>query len=45
MNYNYYSKNGDIFIKYSPKKKKIISKLKTNVKDNPFNILSQLNIK
>ena len=45
MNYNYFEKENEIYFKYIPKKEK---KIKTYIKDeknNPFNILSQINFK
>jgi len=45
MNYNYFEKENEIYFKYIPKKEK---KIKTYIKDeknNPFNILTQINFK
>ncbi len=46
MDYKTYNKNGEIFFKYSPKKKfrKINKKNKITV-DNPFNVLKEMSIK
>ncbi len=44
MNYKIYKKNDDFFFKYLPNKskdKKYIKK--NNNKDNPFNVLKQIN--
>ena len=46
MNYKTYKKNNDIYFKYIPNKKNIIKKEKViKTTDNPFKILSQLNLK
>ena len=46
MDYKIYEKDKEIFIKYFPKKKKIIRKHdKKDYSNNPFSILNQLNIK
>ena len=44
MNYRYFEKNDEIFFKYFPKKTNNRYKEKS-IKDNPFSILNQLNIK
>ena len=46
MNYKTYEKNNDIYFKYIQNKKNIRKKVKVlKTKDNPFKILSQLNLK
>ena len=46
MNYKTYKKNNDIYFKYIQNKKNIIKKEKViKTTDNPFKILSQLNLK
>ena len=46
MNYRTYKKNNDIYFKYIPNKKNIKKKEKViKTSDNPFKILSQLNLK
>ena len=46
MDYKIYEKDKEIFIKYFPKKKKIVKKHdKKDYSNNPFSILNQLNIK
>ena len=46
MNYKTYEKNNDIYFKYIPNKKNIRKKEKVlKTTDNPFKILSQLNLK
>ena len=44
MNYRSFDKNNETFFKYNPKKNMIKNKNK-NLKDNPFKVLSELNIK
>ena len=46
MNYRIYEKEKEFFIKYLPKKKKIIKKYdKKDYSNNPFSVLNQLNLK
>ena len=45
MNYKTYEKNKDLYFKYIPFKKIIKKESNKNFKDNPFKILSQLNLK
>jgi len=45
MNYKYYEKENQIYLKYVPKKINKKNNYKKNIKDNPFNILSQLSLK
>ena len=45
MNYKIFEKNDEVFFKYFPKNKNKKIKFKNIEKDNPFNILNQLNIK
>ena len=46
MDYKIYEKEKELFIKYTPLKKKIFSKKdKKDYSNNPFNVLSQLNLK
>tara|TARA_Y100000590_G_scaffold207730_1_gene235265 strand:+ start:1129 stop:3615 length:2487 start_codon:yes stop_codon:yes gene_type:complete len=46
MNYKTYEKNNEIYFKYIPIKKiKVKKETKKDIKDNPFSILSQLNLK
>ena len=46
MNYKTFKKEKDIYFKYIPIKKIIKKKeLKKDIKDNPFRILTQLNLK
>ena len=46
MDYKIYEKEKDLFIKYLPLKKNIKKKVdKKDYSNNPFNILSQLNLK
>ena len=44
MNYKSFNKNDETFFKYNPKRNMIKIKDK-NIKDNPFKLLSELNIK
>ena len=44
MNYRSFNKNDETFFKYNPKRNMIKIKDK-NIKDNPFKVLSELNIK
>ena len=44
MNYRSFNKNNETFFKYNPKRSMIKIKNK-NLKDNPFKVLSELNIK
>ena len=43
MSYKIIEKNGDIYFKYSPKKKFIKSSNKKTKKESPFGILKNLN--
>ena len=45
MNYKSFEENNEIYFKYTPKKKIDMSKNKISDKNNPFNVLNQLNIK
>ena len=45
MNYKTYEKNKDLYFKYIPFKKIIKKDNNKNFKDNPFRVLSQLNLK
>ena len=46
MNYKTYEKENNLYFKYTPKKKITKKKQnKTDFKDNPFGVLSQLNLK
>ena len=45
MNYKHFEKNKEIFFKYKPSKRTNADSVKNMKKDNPFNVLSQLNIK
>ena len=45
MNYKTYEKGNNLHFKYIPLKKIIKEKNNKNIKDNPFNILTQLNLK
>ena len=46
MNYRTYKKNNDIYFKYIPNNKNFVKKEKViKTTDNPFKILSQLNLK
>ena len=45
MNYKIYEKDNNLHFKYVPEKNIIKKETKNNLKDNPFNILSQLNLK
>ena len=45
MNYTHFEKNNEIYFKYKPLKKNNMNRVKTINKDNPFNILNQLNLK
>ena len=45
MNYKTYEKNNSQYFKYIPLRKIIKKEINKNSKDNPFNILSQLNFK
>ena len=45
MDYNFFTKNNEIYFRYSPRKKIIKEKVKDKIKDNPFKILHQLKIK
>ena len=45
MNYKIYEKENNLFFKYMPLKKIIKKGTNKNINDNPFNILSQLNLK
>ena len=46
MDYKVYEKEKDLFIKYSPNKKKIVKKQdKKDYSNNPFSVLNQLSLK
>ncbi len=45
MNYKTYEKNNNLLFKYTPSRKVIKKDDKKNINDNPFTILSQLNLK
>ena len=45
MNYKTYDKDSSLHFKYIPSRKIIKKDTKKNINDNPFNILSQLNLK
>ena len=45
MNYKTYEKDNSLHFKYSPSRKVVKKDNNRNVKDNPFNILAQLNLK
>ena len=45
MNYKTYEKDNNLYFKYTPLKKIIKKNSNKNVNDNPFNVLSQLNLK
>ena len=45
MNYKTFEKNNDLYFKYIPFKKIIKKDNSKNFKDNPFRVLSQLNLK
>ena len=45
MNYKTYEKDKNLYFKYIPFKKIIKKKTNRDIKDNPFNVLSQLNFK
>ena len=45
MNYNYFEKEKEIYFKYLPKKIKKSKPYVKNEKNNPFNILNQINFK
>ena len=45
MNYKHFEKNKEIFFKYKPSKRTNADSVKNMKNDNPFNVLSQLNIK
>ena len=45
MNYKTYEKDNNVYFKYIPLKKIIKKDMNKNIKDNPFNVLSQLNLK
>jgi len=45
MNYKTFEKNNNLYFKYTPLKKIIKKNSNKSVNDNPFNVLSQLNLK
>ncbi|MDC1032692.1 helicase-related protein [Candidatus Pelagibacter sp.] len=45
MNYKISEKNGELYFKYSPKKKLKKTSDKSNMKENPFEILKNLNLR
>ena len=45
MNYKTYEKNNNLHFKYIPSRKIIKKDTNKNINDNPFNVLSQLNLK
>ncbi len=45
MNYKYFEKDGEIYFKYIAKKRIKNKNYKKVIKDNPFNVLSQLSLK
>ena len=45
MNYKISEKEGNIYLKYIPKKIKKIKEKKKDINDNPFVVLNQLNFK
>ena len=45
MNYKYFEENNETYFKYTPKKRKRDLKGKLKDNDNPFNVLTQLNLK
>ena len=45
MNYKTYEKDNNLYFKYTPLKKIIKKNSNKSVNDNPFNVLSQLNLK
>ena len=45
MSYNYFEKEKEIYFKYLPKKVKKSKPYVKNEKNNPFNILNQINFK
>jgi ATP-dependent RNA helicase SUPV3L1/SUV3 len=45
MNYKTYEKDNNLHFRYIPLRKIIKKDTKKNINDNPFNVLSQLNLK
>ena len=45
MNYKTYEKDNNLHFKYTPLRRTIKKNNNKNVNDNPFNVLSQLNLK
>ena len=45
MNYKTYEKDNNLHFKYIPSRKVIKKDTNKNINDNPFNVLSQLNLK
>ena len=45
MNYKTYEKDNNLYFRYIPLRKIITKDSKKNINDNPFNVLSQLNLK
>ena len=45
MNYKTYEKDNDLHFKYIPSRKVIKKNKNKDINDNPFNVLSQLNLK
>ena len=45
MNYKTYEKDKNLHFKYIPSKKINKKDIRKNINDNPFNVLSQLNLK
>ena len=45
MNYKTFEKNNDLHFKYIPSRKVIKKNKNKDINDNPFNVLSQLNLK
>ena len=45
MNYKTYEKDNNLHFRYVPLRKIIKKDTKKNINDNPFNVLSQLNLK
>ena len=45
MKYKTFEKDNNLYFKYNPIKKRTKKEIIKNSKDNPFNVLSQLNLK
>jgi hypothetical protein len=45
MNYKTYEKDNNLHFKYIPLRRTIKKNNNKNINDNPFNVLSQLNLK